>query len=62
MKTKQQKRIEAQERQEQRDKRTVLDQLHVLDRKLGKHVGAKKERARLLSTNPELRSRYLSEK
>lgn len=38
---------EAQERQEARNKRSVRDQLEVLDAKLGEGQGAKKERARL---------------
>ena len=39
---------EAEVRQEARNKRTSQQQLKVLDDKLGKGVGAKKERTRLL--------------
>jgi hypothetical protein len=38
---------EALERAEERDKRSAKQQLEVLDRRLGKGVGAKKERERL---------------
>ena len=41
------KREGAKKRQEERDKRTNDQQLEVLDRKLGKGQGARKERARL---------------
>lgn len=40
-------REQAKERQEARDKRTAQEQLDLLDKRLGKGVGAKRERARL---------------
>lgn len=48
------KNKEAEERAEQRSKRSHKDQLAVLDSRLGKGVGATKERARLnaLIENP----------
>ena len=48
MKSKKDKRKEAKARQEKYDKLTPQQRLDKLDRKLGKGVGAKKERARLL--------------
>lgn len=47
MKSQQQKRDEAEARQTIRASRTPQQQLAILDRKLGKGVGAVKERARL---------------
>lgn len=49
MKSKQQKRLEAQERQAKRDSRSALKQLHELDRRLGRMKGSKKERNRLMA-------------
>lgn len=43
------RREEAVERQAERDKRTAKQQIEMLDFRLGKGVGAKKERARLSS-------------
>lgn len=48
MKTEDQKKAEATERQRQRDERTVNEQLAILDERLGKGKGAEKERERLL--------------
>lgn len=43
------KQQEAKERQDKRDKRSPADQLSHLDSVFGKNLGAKKERAKLLS-------------
>ncbi len=45
---KNQRRIEAEKRQEKRQARSPEQQLELLNNKLGKDQGAKKERARLL--------------
>lgn len=45
---KQEKQMRAKERAKERAKRTPLQQLKMLDDRLGKGVGARKERARLL--------------
>lgn len=47
MKNKDTKKAEAKKRQAERTKRTVTQQIAKLDKKLGKDVGAKKERKRL---------------
>jgi len=48
MKDKDTKREESKQRQLKRNKRTVTQQIDKLDKKLGKGVGAKRERKRLL--------------
>jgi len=48
-KSKDLKKQEAEDRQQKRDKRSPQDQISSLDSVFGKDVGAKKERARLLS-------------
>ena len=47
MKNKETRQVEAEVRQEERDKRTVTQQIDKLDKLLGKGLGAKKERKRL---------------
>jgi len=51
MKMKDSKQEEAVFRQEDRDKRSNQEQLDVLDKRLGRDIGAKKERARLKKEN-----------
>jgi len=51
MKMKDIKQEEAVFRQEDRDKRCNQEQLDVLDKRLGRDIGAKKERARLKKEN-----------
>lgn len=48
-KNKELKKQEAEKRQQNRDKRSPQDQVAVLDSKFGKDLGAKKERAKLIS-------------
>jgi hypothetical protein len=50
VKSKEQKRTEARERQKRRDKRTLMDQLGELDRRLGFGKGATEERFRITTT------------
>jgi len=47
MKTKEQKRLEAEERRERCSMLTPLERIHMLDQRLGKGVGAVRERERL---------------
>jgi len=47
MKTKETKQDEAITRQEEREMRSNQEQLVVLDKRLGKDIGAKKERVKL---------------
>lgn len=47
MKSKEKKQAEAQERQQEREQRSAQEQLAVLDARLGKGVGANKEREKL---------------
>ena len=47
MKNKEIRQAEAEVRQEDRDKRTPVEQIAKLDKKLGEGKGAKKERKRL---------------
>ena len=49
MKIKEIKKEESIARKQARAKRTNQEQLSVLDKKLGKGIGAKKERARLIN-------------
>lgn len=48
MKIKQQRKEEASERQKERKKRGPAEQLHRLDMKVGKGIGAEKERMKLM--------------
>ena len=48
MKPKQQRKEEVNARQKERKKRGPAEQLHRLDRKLGKGIGAERERMKLM--------------
>jgi hypothetical protein len=54
MKSNEQKRTEVQARAEKWRALTPQEKWNLLDERLGKNVGARKERANLIASNPEL--------